>query len=196
MTGTEAGAGPPVLHTERLALRPFTAEDANDVRRLAGDREIAGGTLTIPHPYGPGVAEAWIATHPEAYLRGEQVVFAVERRGDGALVGSVGLDIAPQHRSAELGYWIGRPYWGSGFGTEAAARVLAFGFADLALNRISARCFARNPASGRVLEKLGMRHEGCGRGEILKWGVFEDIHHYAMLKAEFEAALAAGAGSR
>lgn len=186
----------PVLRTERLVLRPFTLEDAEVVRRLAGDREIASTTLTIPHPYEEGMAERWIAGHGEGFAKGEQAVFAIQRRSDGALVGAVGLAMTVEHRSAELGYWIGQPYWGAGLATEAAARVIAFGFGDLALNRIYARHLTRNPASRRVLEKLGMAYEGCARQEILKWGAFEDIHHFAILRVEFQFALAEGESAR
>src|SRR5262245_44128282 len=126
----------PTLDTTRLVLRPFTMTDAPDVQRLASAREIASTTLRIPHPYAPGMAEAWINTHQGAYERGEVVNFAIVRRTDQALLGSIGLDLEPQHSHAEMGYWIGVPFWGHGYCTEAAQAVIHYGFAVLGLHRI------------------------------------------------------------
>ena len=93
----------PTLTTRRLILRPFTAADAPDVRRLAGDPEIADTTLHIPHPYGPGIAETWIATHDNSYAKGTGAVFAVTDRAGGELIGSVGLVIDPATGHAGMG---------------------------------------------------------------------------------------------
>ena len=96
-----------------------------------------------------------------------------------------GLHIASAHRRAELGYWIGAPYWRKGFATEAASAALAFGFETLRLNRIYAHHFAGNTASQRVLEKIGMRHEGRSRRHIQKWDQFVDVENYGLLAEEF-----------
>ncbi|HEX5004095.1 MAG TPA: GNAT family N-acetyltransferase [Gemmatimonadales bacterium] len=169
------GPALPELRTARLLLRPFQPADAAGVQRLAGDRAIAENTLTVPHPYPDGAAEAWIATHAGAYAEGKRATFAVTLAGEATLVGAIGLDITAADRRAELGYWIGRPWWNRGFATEAGRAVLEFGFGPLGLHRIMARHFLRNPASGRVIEKLGMEREGVLRHHALKWGVFEDL---------------------
>jgi RimJ/RimL family protein N-acetyltransferase len=179
----------PTLETERLGLRPFTLEDAPTVQRLAGEYEVASTTLSIPHPYPEGAAERWISTHQERYEQGEMVSFAIVRRADSALVGAIGLHLAPQHAHAELGYWLGKPYWNQGYASEAAAAVLRYGLTTLGLNRVHASHFTRNPASGRVMQKIGMTYEGCMRQHILKWGIFEDIAVYGMVKSDLEAAL-------
>jgi ribosomal-protein-alanine N-acetyltransferase len=101
----------------------------------------------------------------------------------------MGLVINQKHESAELGYWIGKPYWGNGYGTEAAKAVLHYGFTVLGLNRIYATHMSRNPASGRVMEKIGMKYEGCSRQHVKKWDVFEDLKMYAILKSEYESRL-------
>jgi RimJ/RimL family protein N-acetyltransferase len=80
----------PSLTTERLHLRPFTLNDAPEVQRLAGDRDIASTTLQIPHPYEDGMAEQWIATHQESYEKGESVLFAIVVRPDDTLIGAMG----------------------------------------------------------------------------------------------------------
>jgi len=88
-------------------------------------------------------------------------------------------------KRAELGYWIGVPYWGQGFATEAANAMIAFGFDTLRLNEIYAHHFAGNIASQRVLEKIGMRHEGQSRLHIAKWNKFLDVENYALPSSEF-----------
>jgi len=171
----------PTLRTTRLVLRPFRPDDAPTVQRLAGEREIAASTLTVPHPYPDGAAEEWIATHATAWADQRVLTLAVTTPGDDALVGAVGLQLAMADRRAELGYWIGIPWWNLGYATEASRAIIGFGFTSLGLHRIMARHMARNPASGRVMQKLGMQREGVLRQHILKWGVFEDLVVYAVL---------------
>lgn len=177
----------PTLHTERLLLRPFRDDDAPAVAKLAGDRRVADTTLAIPHPYGDGVAEAWIATHEASWELGRGLVLAVCLRGRDTLLGAAGLTIAPEHRAAELGYWIGVPFWKNGYATEAARALVDFGFAKLELNRIHACHFARNTASGRVLEKVGMTLEGLQREAVIKWDRKEDVRLLAILRAGWAA---------
>lgn len=180
-------SGPqPTLHTTRLRLRPLAIEDAPAVQRLAGDFAVADTTLRIPHPYEDGMAEAWIASLAEEYAAGRQVVFAITVLATAELVGAVGLALQAEHGRAELGYWIGQPYWGRGYATEAAGAVIAWGFRALGLHRIFARHFARNPASGRVLEKVGMRREGVAREHVRRWDRFEDLVQYGILGKELD----------
>lgn len=174
----------PVLTTGRLRLRPFTLADAPEVQRLAGEREIAATTAFIPHPYPDGAAEAWIETHSGRFARSEGVVFAITQRAGGALLGAVSLEINAGMQRAELGYWIGRPYWGQGYCTEAAAAVARFALADFGLRRVFAYHFSSNPASGRVMRKIGMLHEGTLRRHTIKWGEVLDLEVYGILAGE------------
>ena len=171
----------PTLTTPRLLLRPFALTDAPDVQRLAGAREVASTTLNIPHPYTDGMAEQWIATHEASYVRGEFVIFAIVLRANQALIGATSLHIHRPHVQAELGYWIGKPYWGCGYATEAAEEVVRYGFEDLALNRIHAKHFGSNPASGRVMRKVGMSLEGVRPEHYKKWETYEDRVDYGLL---------------
>jgi ribosomal-protein-alanine N-acetyltransferase len=175
---------PPVLHTERLVLRPFRAEDASVVQQLAGAREVADTTLSIPHPYDDSMAEQWIATHQASWERGEQLHYAITLGGKG-LIGAIGLTIVPAHGRAELGYWIGVPYWNRGYASEAARAIVAFGFDSLGLHRICATHFVRNPASGRVMLNAGMKQEGIHREHFMKWNRYEDVAVFGVLRAEF-----------
>ena len=173
----------PTLETERLILRQFELTDAPAVQRLAGDREVALNTLSIPHPYPDGAAEEWIRTHvADAGL----VNFAIVRRSDSALIGSIGLILKREHDKAEIGYWIGKPYWNHGYASEAADRVIEYGFAELGLEKIYAAHFSRNDASGRVMQKNGMVHEGRLRRDMKKWDEYVDVEMYSILRDEWK----------
>jgi ribosomal-protein-alanine N-acetyltransferase len=177
----------PTLHTTRLLLRPFTPADAPEVQRLAGQFAIADTTLAIPHPYPDGAAEAWIREHAQHFIDGQSAIFAITDKEQGHLLGAIGLERMSQHRKAEMGYWIRVSLWNRGYCTEAALAVLAYAFDVLDINKVVARHFSRNPASGRVMQKIGMRHEGTLRQDVIKWGRPEDIELYAILRQEYFA---------
>ena len=140
----------PRIETARLRLRAFRLADAAEVQRLAGDRQVADGTL-LPHPYEGGAARAWIWDQALEFTEGRSISFAIERAEDGVLVGAIGLEIDRVGACAKLGYWLGRAYWGRGYATEAVARDPRLGFAVLELERIFAPRFRWNAASARVL---------------------------------------------
>lgn len=175
----------PTLYTTRLILRPFELRDAPRVQLFAGAREIAEMTGHIPHPYPDGAAEDWIGGHAAEWRRGDAVTFAIVRRATDELIGAIGLTIHAQHCHAELGYWLGIPFWNQGFTTEAARAVLQFAFETLELNRVYAAHFARNPASGRVMQKIGMQYEGTLRQHFSRWERFEDLVYYGILIDEW-----------
>ena len=176
----------PVLESVRLKLRPFVLEDAKRVQELAGEKEISDNTLFIPHPYPDGLAEEWISTHKPKFEKREEVVYAVTLKDSGELIGAIGLIVNDLVNNAETGYWIGKPYWGNGYATESLGILLEYGFGNLKLNKVHANYLTRNPASGDVLRKNGMRREGFFRKHVLKNGVYEDIFQYSILKEEFE----------
>jgi RimJ/RimL family protein N-acetyltransferase len=167
-----------ILETERLVLRPPQPSDAPAIQQLAGAREVALNTLLIPHPYPEGAAAAWLAAPRTENDR----LFILTLRDSGDAIGVMGLHANPDHSRAEIGYWIGVPYWNRGYATEAARAVIDFGLRDLGLNRVFAEVFARNAASGRVLEKAGMRHEGTLRRHIVKWGEPVDVEVYGIVR--------------
>jgi ribosomal-protein-alanine N-acetyltransferase len=177
----------PTFTTERLILRPFVADDAFDVERLAGQREIADTTLNIPHPYPHGGAAEWIRLHAPAWIDGTSATFAIVGQKTGTLVGAISLIIKREHQRAELGYWIATDCWNRGYATEATRAILDFGFDTLRLHRIESRHFLRNPASGRVMQKVGMKQEGIERDLVLKWDRFESLALYSILEPEWRA---------
>ena len=178
----------PELNTDRLLLRGFERSDVHTVRTLAGAFEIADTTLNVPHPYEAGMAEVWMRTHADIFRTGAGVNFAIVHRSDGCLLGSISLrGVHKTFHHAELGYWIAVPYWGKGYASEAGRAVLNYGFTDMSLHRIYAHYLARNPASGRVMEKIGMRREGLLRQHVVKWGKYEDIVLYGAVKADLHS---------
>jgi RimJ/RimL family protein N-acetyltransferase len=163
------------------------------VQTLAGAREVADTTLQIPHPYPDGAAASWIDTHKGAWEAGTGVTYAITLRPEGALIGAIGLAISRSSAWGELGYWVAVPHWNHGYCTEAAHAVLRFGFDVLGLHRIQARHLTRNPPSGRVMQKIGMRLEGVHRDAVRKWDRFEDVAVYGILAPEWNAGGGPGA---
>ena len=174
----------PTLITERLILRPHSLQDTKDLQRLISDREIASTSTNIPHPYTLEDAVEFLSKRQENYEKTGSPQFAITHK-DGYFIGGIGLRINKENEIGELGYWIGKPYWGQGYCTEAAHAVVRYGFETLGLNRIHARYMTRNPASGRVMQKIGMKHEGHLRQDIKKWGKFDDAEIYGILRSEF-----------
>ena len=138
-----------------VVLRAFLPDDAARVVELCGDPAVALTTAAIPHPYPAGAAAAWIASHGEARDAGTAWTYAITRADDDALVGAIDLRTSTEP-DGNLGYWIGRPYWARGYATTAVRALLAMAFLGLEVEELGAVHLARNPASGRVLEKCGM----------------------------------------
>ena len=176
-----------VLETERLLLRPLEMSDAEYIHRYAGEPEIAQMTLTVPHPYTRQHAVEFIQFAQNEMNSDKMYTFALVPKESGELIGCMGIGNDAVHRYGELGYWLGKPYWGQGYTTEAARRVIQFGFEVAQLNRIHASHFDDNPASGRVMQKVGMIYEGTMRKRWFRWDKYRDSVHYAILREDYEA---------
>jgi len=172
----------PTIRTERLLLRPFTNDDIPVLVPLIGAREVAATTRSIPHPYTVADAEKYIA---EGGKNGE-INLAITRRSDGQLIGGGILRPEQKDANAEVGYWIAVPFWRNGYASEAARALVEYAFETLKLHRVYAFHSSNNPASGSVLKKLGMKHEGTMRRHQLKWGEYLDIEIYGMLSKEWK----------
>ncbi len=178
----------PSLETERLRLRPFLAEDAEAVQRLAGAREIADTALAIPHPYSLDSAKAWIAGQVFSFQQSTSLHFAIELQETGELIGAIELtQIDPEPAQAELRFWVGKAWWGQGYASEAAREIIRYGFESLALNRIYAHFLSRSPRSGQLLRRLRMKKEGVLRQRARKWDTFEDVVLYAIVRDDLTA---------
>jgi [ribosomal protein S5]-alanine N-acetyltransferase len=142
------------MRSQRLTYRPIDARDAGRIAMFAGEWDVARMTSRIPHPYSLIDADLWIAS-----LGSDEFVRAVER--DGELIGAVGY-IANLAGQAEIGYWIGKPWWGNGYATEAARTLMHHCFDKCGFKQLTCGHFVDNPASARVIKKLGFRRVGTG----------------------------------
>lgn len=170
------------FESSRLVLRLFELSDAPIVQILAGNEEVARTTLNIPHPYPDGAAEAWIEHTRNASQKGEIYSFAMVRKEDEAVIGCVSLRVSKSESQAELGYWVGRPFWGQGYATEATQAIVTFGLERLSLDRIYAAAMTKNPASSKVMQKIGMKPEDRAPKQIMKSGIYEELVHYGLSK--------------
>jgi len=173
------------IKTDRLLLRQFLSDDAPEVKRMAGDYEVAKGTLSMPHPYEDGAAEEWIAGHGSARKKSEELSWAICLRTNSLLIGAISLmEISSRHNRGELGYWIGQEHWNHGYCSEATTAILDYSFNTLKLHKIFAEHFASNPASGRVMEKAGMSYEGTLRSHVERFGEYQDVLCFGILSSD------------
>ncbi len=144
------------LRSERLLLRAPRMSDTGPLGLYAGDWRVAGMTTSIPHPYPPGAAEAYVTA--TAAGRAPETVWAIDATPDGGseLAGVIGV----KRETVELGFWVGPPFWGTGYGTEAASLVCRHLLGPCKAKKVTANVFFDNPASQRVLRRTGFRQVG------------------------------------
>lgn len=182
-----------VLHTPRLLLRPYRTDDGNAVHQVIRRKEIFATTYAIPRNYPRSRVDWWFAMLDNQRRNGTGCEYGVFCNRTGRYIGNCGLiniqrgQGAAEQRffSAAISYFIDPDLWGKGYATESAAAVLDLAFGQLHMHRITGRCMSINPASRRVMEKLGMRYEGTGRDELCKDGVYYDVDHLSILQDEY-----------
>ncbi len=162
MAATAADA----LTTARLVLRPLAPADAPAVAALAAPWEVARYTQRLPHPYPDGAAEAFIAQVAADREAGHGEVLAITRRGDGGFLGNIGLEQTERPGEIEVGYWLGMPYWGQGYGAEALKAALRYAFSFDGVEMVFGEVHPDNVPSRRVLEKAGMQEAGRVQGRL------------------------------
>lgn len=189
-SGTPAGFPP--LRAERLMLRPLRPADAGALHRLVNDWEVAKALARVPFPYPRPLADQWIAATAAQMATGEAwhlaiIDVATEPRAgtgdgpdDGTLLGCVGLTLDRDRRGAELGYWVGRRFWGQGIGAAAAGLLARWGLGDggpngigpggIGIHAIRASTLSDNARSCAVLRRLGFREVGEGMQSFLSRG--------------------------
>jgi RimJ/RimL family protein N-acetyltransferase len=169
-----------ILESERLILRPPAPSDIASITAWLGDYDVARMTSRAPHPYAEEDAEEFIAA-------GAPNRFVITRKGDGLFMGLAGLHAeAPNAKEwHEFGYWLGKPFWGFGYATEAARRLVTYAFVCLELEEVHAGWFYDNPASGHVLAKLGARHNGSAMRECRARGMAVLCHDMLLTRADF-----------
>ncbi len=183
----------PTIETQRLRLRPLEPSDTSAIQKAASAREISDTMISIPHPYPAGEAERYIARQQAEREAGRSATFTIEEKPEGFFCGLVELrDIDREHSQGELSFWLDIEAWGRGYMSEVVQAAVRYGFEGLGLNRLYAYHMLRNPASGRVLEKNGFKKEGLLRQRVRKWGQFEDVALWAILRQEWQDAVAGG----
>jgi [ribosomal protein S5]-alanine N-acetyltransferase len=174
------------IQTERLTLRALLPADRAPIQAAAGRREIADTMISIPHPFSSGDAERYCRARIAQSRRGRALAFGLWSRADQTFCGLLELRaIDREHALAELSFWLAVDCWGQGYMGEAITAVLRLAFQDLGLNRVYAYHMTRNPASGRLLARLGFHAEGLLRQRVRKWGVFEDVILQALLRQDW-----------
>jgi RimJ/RimL family protein N-acetyltransferase len=168
-------------HTYLSEIRP---EDKASLVEYLNDREIYERTLRIPYPYTEADADTWFALDAETTKQQGQPVHWAIRSDQGRLIGGLGFndfEVGKSHK-AEIGYWLGKPFWGRGIMTAVVREACAFAIKEWGLLKIVAHVFATNPASARVLEKNGFLQEGYLRKHLRKDGAYLDIRFFALVK--------------
>ena len=176
----------PTLQTQRLQLRRFGLADAPALFAYASDPLV---TRFITWRTQIAVEEAtdFVQGILDWYRSGEVAYWAIIRRDNGQLIGSCGLfDWQPNPARAELAFVLARPYWGQGFISEAVRELMRYGFEELGLIRLEARCVVQNTASARVMERAGMTYEGTLRHYIYIKGQLYDLKVYSLLREEWQ----------
>lgn len=175
-----------IFETERLLIRSYKKSDIDDFIDVTSQPEIQPTTYGIPVPYTKKYAKKWFRFIKNNIRTRQAYEFAVFIRNSDTYIGNVGLiNVSSLHNHAEISYYIDKNLWGMGYATEAAAKMLQFGFETLGMFKITGLCMSSNPASRRVMEKLGMRFEGTMRSEMLKNGTYYDIDRLSILKEEY-----------
>jgi 8-oxo-dGTP diphosphatase len=172
--GAEAAAAPRA-ETERLILRPPGRGDIDAIVALLAEREVVRYTARIPYPYARADAETWLALVERGRADGSEIVFAIAGRAGGALLGTVGLGIDRDRREGVIGFWLGKPYWGKGYATEAVDAALGIAFDELGLVTVRAANLPENAASARLQEKLGLAATGRGTAPFPARGGDRDV---------------------
>lgn len=177
------------IETERLLLRELRAEDENDIHEYASDTEVV--RLMIWGPNTREVTRQFLdrALQAQTQWPRSEVGLAIELKSERRLIGSIGLRMKDEaNRTADIGYVLNRKYWGPGYMTESARAILDVAFKQLKLHRVWATCDARNSASYRVMERLGMRREGLFIKNAMEKGEWRDTYLYAILAEECQTA--------
>ncbi|NBW81964.1 GNAT family N-acetyltransferase [bacterium] len=179
---------PPVMHSERTVIRPLRLSDAPHIFQYACNPNVCRTVTWDPHTSIED-SKAFILDYAfPAYRKRVPEPWGIAlREQPDVVIGTVGCFwVSRAHKSMELAYAIAEPFWGQGLVAECSRLVLSFCFQEYELNRIQSRCMTTNRASARVMEKIGMSFEGTMRSVMLRRGAYIDLHHYSILRSEWE----------
>ncbi|WDV44204.1 GNAT family N-acetyltransferase [Clostridiaceae bacterium M8S5] len=169
------------ITTNRLILRLFEEKDAKTVTELCNNYNLYKSTLNLPYPYTEECALIWIKNHKSNFINNKLYEMAIIDKETGTLYGCISLSNNKNFGRGELAYWIGEKFWGNGYATESSKAMIEFAFKVKGMHKVFARYFASNPASGRVMEKVGMIKEGILKEHIIKEGRYKDLIYYGIV---------------
>ena len=176
----------PEIITERLLLNRPVENDLDDfLFQINSSEDYSKNLFNIPFPFAAANSKKWLEHCNLGIESGESLRFAIREKEGRKLIGIIGLHLNKEHQKAELGYWLGKSFWGKGYLTEGLVPILQFGFTSLNLNKIYATHFLSNPGSGKVMQKVGMKLEGLQKQEYLQNREFLDVNRYSILKEDF-----------
>lgn len=176
---------PTTIETDRLRLRRPAAKDIPNIVEYANNPNVNRWTLNMPYPYEEKDAITWISMAIDGYEDQSHFIFAICPVPGDELIGGIGLRINRRFNHGELGFWIGEPFWNKGYMTEAAGRILKFGFGQRGLHKIYATHFLENTASAKVMMKNGMIKEGELVDHVRKDNRYLTLIQYRITKEEF-----------
>jgi len=177
----------PILYTPRLMLGELEVSDIPTIVKYVDNPNIANNLHNVPHPYYEKDAIFWLNMVRQGFDNQTNYTFKINLKETNEFIGAMSLHIKKPHHKAEAGYWIGEPFWGQGYATEGLRVVLKFGFEELNLNKIYAKYYDYNPASGKVMAKTGMIKEAELIDNEFKQGKFVAEIQYHLTKRQYEA---------
>ncbi len=169
----------PVIETNRLLLRKFNIKDKEAVLAYGSDKQ------TLKYLVWTGITDPAEAEKVITVYYSKPGVYALELKKSNQCIGCIDIRIEPQHEKASFGYMLNREFWNHGYMTEALKAILELCFTKLELNRVEASHYVGNEGSGRVMQKSGMRFEGISVQEVKIKGIFQDVVHYGITRAQW-----------
>lgn len=174
------------IETSRLLLDSPTIDDMDRfIIEINSTEDYSKNLFNISYPFTTEQAESWFKTCQKGNINSESIRFAIREKEVGKLIGIIGIHIDKEHKKAQLGYWLGKSFWGKGYISEVLKEVIKFGFEELQLNKIFATHFLFNPASGKAMQNAGMKYESLQVQEYLHNGQFLDVKRYYILKEDY-----------
>lgn len=177
--------GLPHFETKHLYLRKINVDDLPDMFAYGSNANVSKHVSWETHQ-SLADTKTFMEIIVDGYEQGTKALWGLELKATGKLVGTIDfVTIQERHRKAEIGYVLSEECWGKGYMTEAAGQIISFGFEELQLERIQARCFVENQGSERVMEKVGMSFEGIMRNAMYAKGEFHDLKMYAIVSGDY-----------
>lgn len=174
-----------LLETSRLTIRPLTVSDTNNIQKALNDKKVSEQLSYTPHPYTIEMAEIWMKNVNFGMDKNNCCYWAIYTKDTNEFVGTSGLSLFSDQDNAELHYWIAADFWNKGYATESSKRVITYLFEELNSYRLQITHREHNIASQKVILKCGFTLEGKLRGSLKRFGKYENVMYYGLLRDEY-----------